>query len=234
MSEPKPKKRRNRSVLGAKGSDGTWRELKPERPMSEDPEINFLWDLPIGELDAILQDAKHPLNEKAIAVTAQAFAPLQEAVKEWFKPGGAIAESLEPLKTVLPNVTKSWVSDVVLEYPAWQTFRRSLPDAARQEPLVVDDIDFDSETPPDATLGEIADAADDAAVIVLRELLEVTQEQLGVTRDQLTQARADASSNAEALTIAKGSKRAGWWAAYAALAAAFIALVGVIVTLLKP
>lgn len=247
MSESKPNKRRDRAVVKVKDADGTWRELDTEPPPSDDPEIVALWDMPVGDLTKIVDDPEHPLHEKALVVTNHAFAPLTDALQEWFSSQEALAASiLKPITDLVPKVDSlvphidslvpaidtSWISELVPKYPAWQELRRSLPRPDRAEPLVVDAIDFDSETPPDASLGEVASAAGDAAVVVLQQLL-------AVQREQLEQARADAATSGDALVVAresleaaKGSRTAGWWAAGAAIAAALVAAAGIVVTIL--
>lgn len=235
MSEPeqKPRKRRTPAVVKVKDPDGTWRELKSDRPPSDDPEINDLWEMPFGELQKILDDPEHPLREKALVVTTQALAPLQTAVQEWFGSQSAIIDSLvkpleslvKPIESLVPKIDTSWISGILPDYPAWQDLRRSLPQSDRAEPFVIDSIDFDSTTPPDAPLREVAAAADDAAVVVLQDLL-------AVQREQLAQAKADAASNDEALAVARGSRTAGWWGVAAALLAAVIGVISIIVTIM--
>jgi hypothetical protein len=226
MSNPKkPSRPKGRTGVRVRDADGSWRELKSEHSPSDDPEINKLWDLPISDLDKILENPKHPLNEKAIAVTAQAFAPLQSAVHELVLGQSSSWKRIgESLRANTPNIASSWVSDLVLEYPEWQRFRKSLPEPGNSEPFVVDSIDFDSASPPAASLREVAQAADDAAVVVLKDLL-------AGQRAQLQQARSDAEANSDALAVARGSRTAGWWAAGAAIAASLIALAGIIVTI---
>jgi len=224
MSDWKPSRK---PVIRVRNSDGSWRELSSDRSPSDDPEINQLWDLPVSDLELILDDPDHPLYEKAVAVTAQAFAPLQAAVQELLESSGSPLLDLEDsLRPLLPNINTSWISDLVSEYPVWQKFRRSLPEPARTDPFVIDSIDFDSVTPPDVSLRKVASAADDAAVVVLEELLVVQ-------REQLAQARADAKANKDALDVARGSRTAGWWAAGAAILAAVIGIVGIVVTVVN-
>jgi hypothetical protein len=250
MNKPKPEKRRDRAAVKVKNPDGTWRELTSGRRPSEDPEINVLWELPITDLEKILDDPEHPQHEKALAVTAQAFAPLQEAVQELIKspvfdalaeevksivePFGSISESVLPL---LPNIDTSWIGDLVLDSPAWQEIRRSLPAPTRIEPLVANAIDFDSPTPPDASLAEVATASD-----VIADRLDILIGQ-GTTR--VEQGDAAAASSLEALEVARksltvaeesrdaarGSRTAGWAAAIAAIGATIVGIIGIIVTI---
>lgn len=246
MSVLKPKKPRKRAVVSVKEADGTWRELKTDPPPSDDPDVVALWDTPIGDLRKIVEDEKHPLHDKAVFVTERAFSPLTEALQEWFTSQDQLAasvvkpleglvkpiEALAPkLDSLVPKVDTSWISRLVPEYAAWRNLRRWTPQAEPIEAFVIDSIDFDSATPPEAPLSEVASAAGDAAVVVLQELL-------AVQREQLSQARTDAASADEALALArtsltvdKSSRAAAWWAFGAAILAAAISVFGILVTL---
>jgi len=70
--------------LRVRGTNGEWTRLTSSRVPSVDPEIEHLWELPIGELEKILENPDHPLHEKATVVNAQAFAPISAAIEEWF------------------------------------------------------------------------------------------------------------------------------------------------------
>lgn len=214
-------------TIRVKGRDGTWRELEAaDRPMSDDPEVNQLWELPIEELDAIVADENHPLHEKAVAVSAQVFAPLGSALSEWAKTNVSFDTSMmKALSSHLPNIDRSWISDAVLEFPQWRAFRESLPERQPDQPLVIHSIDFDSETPPAATVAQVRSAVDDMAIGIFEELL-------AVQREQLAQAKLDAAEDDKARDIARSAKAAAWWAAWAAIAAVLASVGGIVTTVL--
>jgi hypothetical protein len=239
MSEPK--KRRKPPAVKVKGPDGKWRELETGPPPSDDPEIVELWEMPVGELQKILDDPEHPLREKALVVTNHAFAPLQEALQELSRTHSEILESIvkpiesigkpmesigKPIESLLTTADQSWISEILPAYPVWQELRRSRPQP--EKPFIVDSIDFDSVTPPDAPLREVASAVGDAAVALLQELVTLQREY----------ARADASSSGEALAVAReslkvarGGRTASWWAAGAAIFAGLVGIATILVTI---
>ena len=75
-----------RPHIRVKGSDGEWHEIETKRRETGDPELDRLWRMSFGELEAILDDPEHPLHEKAGQVAREITEPLAEMAKEVLKP----------------------------------------------------------------------------------------------------------------------------------------------------
>ncbi|GAB6858222.1 hypothetical protein [Microbacterium xylanilyticum] len=230
--------------------NGEWVVLESSRPKSDDPEIEQLLDMGLEGLNAIVDDQAHPLHDKAVVVAAQAFAPLTDVVANWSSSAAeSIAGALAGL-ALTPGIDKSWVTDLVVDYPNWKAFRDSLPEPT--EHLVIDGIDFDSAEAPDLTAEELAAKLPGITIELLNALLSRADEQLtaqhaqmATMRDQLQTLRdqlqsqrdhtkAASQSDQAALTVSKSAKRGSWWAAWAAIAGALIAAAALIVTIFKP
>lgn len=220
--------------------DGEWVPLESNRPMSDDPEIERLWDMNLEELNAIVDDEANPVHDKAVVVASQAFAPLTELLTSWNSPD-AITDAFSRLAAT-PGIDRSWVTDLVIEFPGWKAFRDSLPEPS--EHLVVDGVDLDSAEAPDLTADEFAARAPSIAA-GLQALLDTSNAQLQEQRDQNVklgdQLRAqrdhtDATDKAgrDALAVAKSAKTGSWFAAWAAIAGALIGVAALIVAIVKP
>lgn len=230
--------------------NGEWVMLESSRPKSDDPEIEQLWDMGLEELNTIVDDQAHPLHDKAVVVAAQALAPLTDAVAKWSSTAAeSIAGALAGL-ALTPGIDKSWVTDLVVDYPNWKAFRDSLPEPT--EHLVIDGIDFDSAEAPDLTAEELAAKLPAITIELLNALLSRADEQLTAQHAQMTTMRdqlqtlrdqlqsqrdhtkATSQSDQAALSVSKSAKKGSWWAAWAAIAGAVIAVAALIVTIFKP
>lgn len=246
-NEHKPKGSRSIRVRGA---DGEWHELQVERRQTGDPELDAIWAMSFGELQRILEDESHPLYEKAKQVSQEITRPVVEAAKELMRP---ITDSMTA------GIKKSVVSQFGAKgwSPAAQTswFTKLLPDVPNPElstnltkqyseavahtpaPSALGiparrSIDLDTLEPPDASLAEIREAAEVRAHEMRSWQIELLSEMLAETRVSADSGKEALDVSRQALEATKSSKRAGWFAAWAAILAAVIGVGGIVVGIL--
>lgn len=235
-----------------RGADGAWHELHVDRKHTGDPELDAIWEMSLGELETILDDESHVLHGKAKIVSEEMVRPFSDALQEIVRPiseaymssidTSGLAKAMSSMADYtarLPKPDTSWFSrflvDVSKNY--WEMplpgIRTESPVAPSQSDSRVSGgraIDLEGLEPPDATLAEIQEVAQARAD-------ELRSRQVQILGELLAEARASASFGNESLLLsrqalqaANSSKRAGWIAAWAAMGAVLVGLVGILVT----
>ncbi|PSK67620.1 hypothetical protein B0E53_00430 [Micromonospora sp. MH33] len=234
-----------------RGADGEWHEITVEPKRTGDPELDAIWEMSLEELEKLVEDESHPLHEKAKQVSAEIMKPIAEAFGDIMKPlreslGKSIGTSGLALKfdskALFPALdASSWSAKLVPELPKAEVSeglgdQRAASARMKPPPALTTPaqhwVDFEAIEPPNASLAEIQEAAEARAH-------ELRSKQIEVLTALLVETRAGAESDKEALDISKqalkatkSSKRAGWIAAWAAIAAAVISIAGILVTVL--
>ncbi|MGR0219518.1 hypothetical protein [Agromyces sp. ZXT2-6] len=210
--------------IRVRSGNGEWRELKGDRPKSDDPEVEALWNTNIAQLESIAADESHPLHAKAVEVSRQAVKPIHDALTD------DVARRLK--SWVAPHafrtpVDRSWLGGLVVEYPDWRNISSELPASVVVKPpsIVGTTVDFDAMDLPDATASEVERAAEDKAQ-------QIRLQQVGLLEELVRQAREDSASSQESLEVAKGARKAGWWAVAGGFLAVAVSVVGIIVTVI--
>ena len=242
-----------RPHIRVKGSDGEWHEIETKRRETGDPELDRLWRMSFGELEAILDDPERPLHEKAGQVAREITEPLAEMAKEVLKP---LVDSLPKfdVSALMPKVDfaammpkldlspilaaydqSSWLSKIAGNFPKIEVPTSMLDSIRAIEPIMpptqqaemLPFIDYDSVEPPDFTVDTIAHLTE-VRVAELREtMVEYFPTMVGHLGELVAEAKASRESGQRAL---KWASISGW----SAIAAAAAALIGIVVTALAP
>lgn len=211
-----PEPRRTR--IYAKSKDGELREISGRRQKSDDPEIEALWEMPVGEVEAIANDESHPLHAKAKTVIDESLRPIRAAIESVMPDTSALNEQLQAAikKFWVPPLETSWLSSAIRNVPTVS----SADDVVRasRPPLPPPVIDFESVEPPNATVEEFALAAEEKAQ-------EIRLQQVELLSNLVQQARDDSE-------VAKGARRAAWWAVAGSFLAVVVTVAGIVVTVI--
>ncbi len=201
--------------------------MSPKR--TGDPELDALWSMPFGELRKISEDESHPLHEKARQVAAEAAEPVKEAL-------AAIVDQMnESVRPIAESLVRGFAATPGFSHP-------NIMEAIRQIRGPEESTRSESPFPVGRTVewDDFDGAGDEitmAAVERVNEEHAVQLRQVGLLGELLDETRAANAASAEsllisqkALNVARGSRKAGWWAAWGAIAAAVISAVGIWVT----
>lgn len=215
--------------------------MSPKR--TGDPELDALWSMPFGELRKISEDESHPLHEKARQVAAEAAEPVKEALaaimdqmNESVRP---IAESLVRGFAATPGFSHPNIMEAIRQIRGPEESTRSESPFPVGRTVEWDDFDGAGD---EITMAAVERVNEEHAVQLrqvglLGELLDETRAAKAETRAANAETRAANAASAEsllisqkALNVARSSLKAGWWAAWGAIAAAVISAVGIWVT----
>lgn len=242
-------------VVRSRGSDGELHKATPKRKQTGDSELDQLWALRMGELQAILDDPDHPLHEKAQQVADEMTEPIRASLEQLARPildDLNISDSFaRAAAAMLPDT--SWVTrfgDLMPKVELPQSLLDGigkLPSLNVDLPLgLADDLntvavrassagshpafDLSSNSIPDITPAEFHDLAED------REL-DLMEQMIGLLSDQLVEAKKSGADSAQALEIAQETldetrrgNRSSTRSVHAGWWAAGIAAVGAIAT----
>lgn len=169
-----------------------------DMPGGSDPDIQRLWAMSLGEFAEIEADATHPLHEKALVVGRAMMAPFAEAIRAQSAGlGREISRSfgrwaVAALSATVPAGLKGPAGEEEPTEGAGDPtrVRRTATDTLTVSGDVVGTlpaltaaatgtlVDFSRDDPPDVTVAQVHDAAQEAVIRILSAAVEVQEAQL--------------------------------------------------------
>jgi|GEM_PF-2185174 len=214
--------------------DGTWETIRSEPVHTGDPELDYLWDVQLDELNTILEDPENPLHEKAKVVLGEMFAPLFETVKGSQETVAAAADAtVRPAVQRLNERVASIVRESLPSFPAaLEAPRPPIVHPASGHVDVVSStggaVEIEGLT-VNSTASDVRVTVDAVARDALERIAVATEEQLEHAQTVETNRQAEAS---EQTARAKRTEIAGWIAAFGAVGAVVATIIFGLVTLL--
>lgn len=227
-----------------------WKNWRVGKRQTGDPELDQLWAMSFGELEAILDDPQHPLHEKAKQVSRELTEPLAQMAKNVLAPIAA-SVSKSDISGLLPTFdvsallskvdlspvlaaydSSSWISKAALNLPKIDVPTRifdrlttieSVPALRLREHDLLPEIDYDTIEPPDMTVAEIAEITETRMSEVRDTIVEHLPTMVGLLAELVREAKSNSEASKQSL---KWSKVAG----VGAIIGAVVAALGIVAT----